>query len=669
MQILGTYSSNPHAYLGLQGKMIRVWNPDVETLEIEVSGKRIAATRIDPEGLFECAVDEDLTAQEYKIPLPDGRWIHDPYSFSKTASDNDLGLFSKGVHWSLYDFLGGRLTAIDGIFGVKFSTWAPNAKSVAVMGDFCEFGFPMRRLGETGVWELFIPGLEEGETYQFDVLGADGKTRRKADSFALSSELRPGRASVVADLNRFQWSDAIWMERRSKKSAPMMIYEVHLGSWKSGNELFPNYRTLAEDLGNYCTEMGFTHVELLPISEHPLDESWGYQVSGYFSVTSRYGSPEDFQFFVDHMHKMGIGVILDWVPGHFPDDDFALSKFDGTELFEHANPERGVHPLWDTLIFDYEKKEVVNFLIASALFWFDKMHIDGLRVDAVSSVLHLDYGREEGNWTANIHGGNENLEGIEFIKQLNVVVKQRFPSVWMIAEESSTFPGVTKPVAEGGLGFDGKWNLGWMNDTLRYFSARSEERSKHHSDLTFGLTYLFSERFFSPLSHDEVVHSKKSLFSKMPEEPFANLCLLYSYMICYPGKKVFFMGGEFGQKSEWNCLRPLDWELLNDPKHKEILEFVKKMNHFYLDHPALWERDFDWGGFEWVTCDDREKGVIAYYRKSEKETLLCVHNFQSVYHDGYFLPVDADLKVLLGRGINGKTIDLPPLSTTIMSVL
>ena len=457
------------------------------------------------------------------------------------------------------------------------------------------------------------------------------------------SELRPATASVLANISKFEWQDQEWLEWRRKRSiqtSPMNVYEVHLGSWKRKWDQFMNYREIAHELAHYCLDMGYNYVELLPIQEHPLDESWGYQISGFYAPTSRFGTPEDFKYFINHLHLNGIGVLLDWVPGHFPTDDFSLGLFDGSCLYEHADPRQGYHPHWHTHIFNFGRHEVANFLIANALFWIEEMHADGLRVDAVASMLYLDYGRDSGEWIPNQYGGKENLHAIEFIKHLNSIVHGRNPGAVMIAEESTSFTGVTHSVEQGGLGFDLKWNMGWMNDTLRYISTDMLFRTHHHHDLTFGLIYAFSENFLLVFSHDEVVHGKKALISKTPGDmwqKFANLRLLLSYMICQPGKKLLFMGGEIAQWNEWNCKRELEWFLLEFPTHQGVHRMVKEINHFYLQHPALWEKDFVYETFEWVDFADMRNSVISYIRRGANEKLLCVHNFTPSYHGDYVL--------------------------------
>ncbi len=565
--------------------------------------------------------------------------MYDVHTFTPTFGETDAYLLSRGVHYQLYDILGAHPCIHQGVKGVKFCVWAPSAKAVSLVGDFNHWdgrSHPMRSMGYSGVWEIFVPELIQGEKYKYEIKAQDGSLLLKADPFANQCELRPNTASVVADVNAYEWRDQEWIKNRTGDNQKLLIYEVHLGSWKHGL----NYRTAAVELSNYCKEMGFTHIELMPILEHPLDESWGYQVTGFFAPTSRFGNVADFQFFVGHMHQEGIGVILDWVPAHFPRDDFALAQFDGTHLYDHEDVRKGFHPHWNTAIFNYGRVEVSNFLIASALFWFDKMHIDGLRVDAVASMLYLDYGREEGEWIPNRYGGKENLEAIEFIKHLNSIVHQRFPGVLMCAEESTSFLGVSHPLEWNGLGFDLKWNLGWMNDTLSYFQKDPLFRHYHQNELTFGLIYVFSERFLSVLSHDEVVHGKGSLLSKMPGDywqKFANLRLLYSFMICHPGKKLLFMGGEFGQWNEWNCKGELEWGLLQFPIHDDLKRMVQALNHFYLTHSALWENDYDGNGFAWIDFLDHQNCVLSYLRKGKSSMLVCVHHFTPAFHPEYFI--------------------------------
>lgn len=598
----------------------------------------------------------------------------------------DQYLFAKGVHYDLHRRMGARF--VEG--GATFVLYAPHAKSVSVVGDFNDWkedAHPMTFIPSSGVWCCFIPGAISLQKYQFQILNKDGVKISKSDPYALYSELRPNNASVLWDIDAFEWKDNVWMEERKEKTfwnSPMNIYEVHLGSWKRGPEGFMNYKEIAKELAIYCNEMGYTHIELMPLTEHPLDESWGYQVTGFFSVTSRYGTPSDFQFFVDHMHEKGIGVILDWVPAHFPTDTFALAQLDGSYLYEHADPKQGFHPHWNTLIFNYGKNEVTNFLLASALFWLDCMHIDGLRVDAVASMLYLDYGRKEGEWIPNKYGGRENLEAIDFIKHLNSTIHTRFPGALMIAEESTSFFGVTTSVASGGLGFDLKWNLGWMNDSLKYMQKEPEYRKFEHEAFTHTFVYAFNERFLQVLSHDEVVHEKKSLLSKMPGDEWqrmASLRLYLGYMICHPGKKLLFMGGEFGQIAEWYEKESIHWDLLRIEAHQGLYLCAKELNHFYLRSNALWEKDFDESGFEWV---EDAFPIIAFLRKSSSgNALLCICNFAKDPLHGYKIPLEnastvrevfnTDRQDFGGSGIlnhfafEGECV-IPPLATVIFEV-
>ena len=585
--------------------------------------------------------------------------------------------------YGLYKFLGAHRTLIDGKEGVFFALWAPHAKSVFLLVKGRKI---QCKKAQEGIWKTFVSEIKGGAAYRFAIESQNGSLLIKSDPFAFFSCLRPRTASRVANLD-YSWKDHKWIEKRKKQSLnrPINIYEVHLGSWKQRDGDFFNYRELAMELALYCQNMGFTHVEILPVMEHPLDESWGYQVTGFFSVTSRFGTPNDFQFFVDHLHASGIGVILDWVPAHFPIDDFSLHRFDGTPLYEHEDLRRGFHPHWNTAIFDYGRVEVENFLISSALFWFEKMHIDGIRVDAVSSMLYLDYGRKEGEWQPNIYGENLNLEAIEFLKKLNRAVHEKYPGSLMIAEEASSFKGVTSK-----LGFDLKWNMGWMNDTLSYFSKNFISRKQYQNELTFGMMYAFSEQFICPLSHDEVVHEKGSLLSKMKgsdREKFAGARLLYSYMMCYPGKKLTFMGGEFGQWCEWDCKKELDWSLLEHQRHQEFQLMVRDLNHLYLKEPAFWERDFSWEGYEWVDCSDHDQSILAYLRKSRSKTLLIIHHFVPGTVKDYKVNIkgvkniveifNSDARIFGGTGDRGDggviresqlSLFLPPLATLIYEI-
>jgi 1,4-alpha-glucan branching enzyme len=649
--IIHSNNHDPHQVLGLHGyfdgkKVIRLWRPGAHEVFLEVFGKIVQAKRVHDAGMFEYVVPHITTVSNYKIFHQSGLLAHDPYGYLPTFGEVDEHLFAKGVHYQLYHSMGGRLAVQQGQAGVKFTVWAPGARNVALVADFNHWDGrvnPMRSLGRSGVWELFVPGLIEGEKYKFEIKTQTGTVLVKTDPLALSSELRPANASIISNVDRFKWDDAAWITKRLDQKhtpQPLNIYEVHLGSWKTNYGHYLNYRELAKELSAYCSQMGFTHVELMPVQEHPLDESWGYQVSGFYAVTSRFGTPEDFQWFVNHLHQHNIGVILDWVPGHFPTDGFSLSKFDGTALYEHDDPRQGLHPHWGTYIFNFGRHEVSNFLIANALFWIDVMHIDGLRVDAVASMLYLDYGREAGEWIPNRYGEKENLEVIDFFRHLNSIVHQRFPGVLMIAEESTSFSGVTHPVEYGGLGFDMKWNMGWMNDTLRYFKTDMLFRCYHQQELTFGLLYAFSEKFALVLSHDEVVHGKCSLLSRMPGDwwqKFANLRLLLSYMMCQPGKKLIFMGAEIGQWDEWNCKGEVPWNLLQHSTHQGVQTMVKELNHLYMRSPCLWERDFDYTGFQWVNFADEYNSVICYFRVGGNERFLCVHSFTPTYYPDYYV--------------------------------
>lgn len=574
-------------------------------------------------------------------------------------SDFDLFLFGEGNHYRIYEKLGSKLINIDGVEGVRFAVWAPNAKSVGVAGDFNSWNsesHSMENIMNSGVWALFVPGLEEGETYKYTIKSKNkNEVHLKSDPFAFQSEIRPHTASIVNSIEGYKWDDKDWLDSRQKidfQKSPFSIYEVHLGSWKKdyNNIYFPNdagyksYRQIAYELVDYVKSMGYTHVELLPIMEHPLDESWGYQVVNYFAPTSRYGTPQDFMFFVDYCHQNGIGVILDWVPAHFPTDEHGLANFDGTQLFAYKNRKKGFHKEWGTMVFDFGRNEVRNFLISNALFWFDKYHIDGLRVDAVASMLYLDYSRKEGEWEPNIFGGRENLEAIDFIKKLNEVAHLYHKGIVMIAEESTSFPLVSRPTYIGGLGFDMKWNMGWMNDTLKYFSKEPVHRKYHQNMITFSLWYAFNENFVLPISHDEVVHGKKSLLEKMPGDEwqrFANLRLFFLYMFGHPGKKLNFMTNDIAQYKEWNVNDSLDWYVLDFEPHKKLNIFVRDLNNLYKNNPAMYEIDFKSEGFEWVDFSDADNSVIAFLRKTENknELLLFILNMTPVLRGNYILGV------------------------------
>ena len=578
----------------------------------------------------------------------------DPYSFPPVLTDFDLHLIGEGTHYRKYEKLGAHVMEVNGIIGVHFGVWAPNARSVSVIGSFNSWDrrrHPMRLLGQSGVWELFIPGIGEGEVYKFFIKSRYHRYEsEKSDPYAFYFEFRPKSASVVHDINKYVWQDQAWTVYRSTKNwfeSPVSIYEAHLGSWMrvpEEGDRFLTYGELAATLIPYVKEMGYTHIELMPVSEHPLDASWGYQTIGYFAATSRFGKPEDFMFFVDECHRNGIGVILDWAPAHFPKDGHGLGFFDGTCLYEHEDPRKGEHRDWGTLIFNYGRNEVRNFLISNALFWLEKYHIDGLRVDAVASMLYLDYSREEGDWVPNRYGGRENLESIDFIKHFNTMTHQYFPGILTIAEESTAWPGVTKPVYLGGLGFDMKWNMGWMNDMLEYMQKDPVHRKFHQSNLTFGLLYAFTENFMLVLSHDEVVHEKRSLLNKMPGDTwqkFANLRLFYGYMFGHPGKKLLFMGGEFGQWDEWNFDKSLDWHLAQFRQHGRLQKYVQDLNRLYSAEPALYEVDYAWQGFEWIDLHDADNSTISFIRRSKDpdDHIVIACNFTPVPRAAYRIGV------------------------------
>ena len=564
-------------------------------------------------------------------------------------SDFDLHLHSEGNHHHIYDCLGAHPTEK----GVYFAVWAPNARRVSVVGDFNAWNgcqHPMQNRGSTGIWELFIPDLTPGTIYKYEIKTQNGDIFTKSDPYAFCMEHRPRTASVVYQPDNALWSDADWLQTRQKRdpyTEPIAIYEVHLGSWRRNpdeDNRSLTYRELAHELVEYVLEMGYTHIELLPVMEHPLDESWGYQITGYYAPTSRFGTPDDFKYLVNHCHIHGIGVILDWVPAHFPTDAHGLAQFDGSALYEHADPRQGTHPDWGTLIFNYGRNEVRNFLIANALFWIEKYHIDGLRVDAVASMLYLDYSRKEGEWIPNQYGGRENLDAIAFMHQFNTLIHEKFPGVLMIAEESTSWPGVSRPVYLGGLGFGFKWNMGWMNDTLSYISKEPIHRKYHHDNLTFGLVYAFHENFILVLSHDEVVHGKRALINKMPGDrwqKFANLRAFYAFQYAHPGKKLLFMGGELGQWQEWNSQESIHWHLLAEPDHAGLKRFVRDLNTLYRGEPALYEQDFDPEGFEWISLHDASNSVLSFLRRarSHDAPLIFACNFTPVPRENYRIGV------------------------------
>jgi 1,4-alpha-glucan branching enzyme len=572
--------------------------------------------------------------------------INDPHTFPPTLGELDLHLLGEGRHEELYERLGAHVVEHEGVRGTAFAVWAPAARAVCVVGDFNNWDgheHPMRALGSSGIWELFVPGVQAGVRYKYEILGADGELKLKADPLAQEAEHPPKTASVVFERHhRWGRSEREWLERRGRSeplSEPISIYEAHLGSWRRAEgDRCLSYAELARELGDYVVDMGFTHIELLPVMAHPFSGSWGYQVTGYFAPTPRHGSPDELRSFVEALHGRGVGVILDWVPAHFPRDEFALARFDGTALYEHDDPRRGAHPDWGTLVFNYGRHEVRNFLISNALFWLREYHVEGIRVDAVASMLYLDYSRREGEWIPNRFGGREDLEAVEFLKELNEVLYGREPGVLSVAEESTAWPGVSRPTYLGGLGFGFKWNMGWMHDTLAYFRQDPIYRRYHHHELTFSLMYAFSENFILPLSHDEVVHGKGSLYGKMAGDRWqklANLRALYGYMWAHPGKKLLFMGCEFAQVAEWSHERSLDWHLLEHPEHAGIQSLVRDLNRVYRAEPALWERDSDPAGFRWLEANDADANVMAFARAGAERVVVVIANLSPVPRYGY----------------------------------
>jgi 1,4-alpha-glucan branching enzyme len=650
---------NPHGVLGAHpengGVVIRAFRPAANEITAHLhAGPTIGLHQIHPGGVFEGTIENAELPLHYRLEVDYGAagtfTIDDPYAFLPTIGELDLHLIGEGRHQELYEKLGSHVIEHQGVRGTAFAVWAPAAKAISVVGDFNSWDgrlHPMRSLGTSGIWELFMPGVEPGARYKYEIVGADGELKLKADPYALETELPPLTASVVYE-PRHRWEDASWLARRRERdplNGPMSIYEVHVGSWRlntlEGNRSL-TYLELADELSTYVKELGFTHVEMLPVMAHPFSGSWGYQVTGYFAPTPRYGAPDDLRTFIDRMHCNGVGVIVDWVPAHFPRDDFALARFDGTALYEHADPRRGAHPDWGTLVFNYGRHEVRNFLISNALFWLREYHVDGIRVDAVASMLYLDYSREEGEWVPNQFGGREDLDAVAFLKELNEVIYGREPGIVSAAEESTAWPGVSRPTYLGGLGFGFKWNMGWMHDTLRYFQQDPIYRRYHHHELTFSLMYAFSENFILPLSHDEVVHGKGSLYSKMPGDRWqklANLRTLYAYMWAHPGKKLLFMGGELAQEQEWSHERSLDWHLLEQPEHAGIQSLVRDLNRLYKDEPALWEIDSDPSGFWWIEPNDADANVIAFARQSRggERVVVFAANLSPVPRHGYRL--------------------------------
>jgi 1,4-alpha-glucan branching enzyme len=654
--------SDPHSILGAhpyisKGKdwvVVRAFHPDAAKAQLLVEGEKpLNMEKSHKGGIFAAMVSSRPLPFPYRIRFffaNGDSWESDaPYRFLPSLGDMDLYLAGEGSHYQLYRKLGAHLSEMDGVSGVSFAVWAPSAKRVSVVGSFNNWDgrlFPMRAMGSSGIWEIFVPGLGAGVFYKYEIKTAQGDIRLKADPYGFAMELRPGTASIVWDMEAYLWNDSPWVAARSERNLreePMAIYEVHLGSWMraEGNKWL-TYRELAPKLVNHVKKFGFTHVELLPVAEHPFDASWGYQVTGYYAPTSRFGTPDDFKYFVDTCHSQDIGVIMDWVPAHFPKDDWSLRRFDGTALYEHLDPREGEHAEWGTLIFNFGRHEVRNFLIANALFWLDEYHIDGLRVDAVASMLYLDYGKKEGEWIPNLYGGNENLEAIAFFRKLNEAVYGRFPGCFTVAEESTAWSGVTSPAYLGGLGFGFKWDMGWMHDTLLYFGKEPVHRRYHHNNLTFSMMYAYSENFILPFSHDEVVYGKGSLLRKMPGDEwqkFANLRLLLTYMYTHPGKKLLFMGTELASWDEWYHDSGLDWHLQSDSMRAAFQQFMRDLGKLYLESPALWKLDTLPEGFSWIDCNDSDSSVLSYIRYDKEGHLVCVLNLTPVPRHGYRIGV------------------------------
>ncbi len=657
--IVGARHGDPFSVLGLHetasGLVVRAFVPGAQTVQaISRDGRVIAdLERVHPDGFFEGLIRERKTRFAYALRAANASnsWeFIDPYAFGPSLGPLDDYLLVEGAHQKLYERLGAHVIEHEGVDGVRFAVWAPNAHRVSVVGDFNQWDgrrAQMRKRIDSGIWEIFIPNVAAGTNYKYEIVGADGNLLPlKADPFGFEAELRPSTASVVADPAPFEWRDEAHMAARARcdpRRTPISIYEVHLGSWRRGeNNRFLTYDELADALIPYVLDLGFTHIELLPICEHPLDASWGYQPIGLFAPTRRHGDPAGFKRFVDRAHRAGLGVILDWVPAHFPTDEHGLAHFDGTSLYEHPDPRRGFHPDWSTAIYDFGRREVANFLISNALYWLDRFHIDGLRVDAVASMLYLDYSRREGEWAPNPDGSNDNRDAIHFLQRFNELVYGLFPGVVTIAEESTAWGGVSRPTSSGGLGFGFKWNMGWMNDTLSYMSDDPVHRKWSHNKLSFGLLYAFTENFILPLSHDEVVHGKGSIVSKMPGDEwrrFANARAYYGFMWGHPGKKLLFMGQEFGQTNEWNAATSLDWWLLDHAPHRGLQAFIRDLNRIYRDHEALYARDCEGEGFQWIVVDDAESSVYAFARfgADRSRPVVVVSNFTPVVREAYRL--------------------------------
>lgn len=693
--LVGGRHGDPHSLLGphvVDGDVVvRTLKPLAESVSV-VFGDTTAPLRHVNGGVWEGSLGvAEVPDYRLEVTYADGvpHRLDDPYRFLPTLGETDLHLINEGRHEQLWEVLGAHVHTYPGAFsevtGTSFAVWAPHAQGVRVKGDFNSWDgreHPMRQLGTSGVWELFVPDVGVGAHYKFHVLGADGQWSDRADPMAFHAQTAPETASVVW-ASQHTWGDADWMSRRGERaavSAPMSVYEVHLASWRRGR----TWEQLAEELTAYVADLGFTHVELMPVMQHPFGGSWGYHVTSYFAPDSRFGDPDGFKLLVDRLHQAGVGVILDWVPGHFATDPWALVRFDGTPLYEDPNPQRGWHPEWGSWIFNVGRREVRNFLYANALYWLEEFHADGLRVDGVASMLYLDYARNDGEWTPNVHGGHENLEAVQFLQEMNATVYRRCPGVVTIAEESTSWPGVTRPTDEGGLGFGFKWNMGWMHDSLGYAQRDPMYRSHHHGEMTFSLVYAFSENYVLPISHDEVVHGKGSMLRKMPGDRWQQLATLrtfYAYQWAHPGKQLIFMGTEFGQDSEWAESRELDWWLLDHPEHRGLQACVRDLNTTYAAQPALWERDSDPTGFEWLDANDAGRNVFAFVRRSAAgEPLVCIANFAGVPHEGYRLDLpgggvwrealNTDAEAYGGSGVgnlghvvSGEPFTLPPLGT------
>jgi len=663
--LIGGYNQDPFAVLGPHGEdrgiVVRAFQPSARQIELRLlpSGELLPMAKRDPSGLFEVRVpaqSDEMPDYRLRVTYAGDHVaeIDDPYRYGRVLTDFDLYLFGEGTHYRAWEKLGSHRITIGSTTGVHFAVWAPNADRVSVIGDFNAWDgrvHPMRHLMPNGVWELFIPNLPDGQKYKYEIRTRAGTILKKSDPLAFAFEVPPQTASVIHDISHYEWHDHDWMTKRPGEKSwlerPMAIYEVHLGSWarvpEEGNR-FLTYDEMSHRLVPYVKEMGYTHIELLPVMEHPFSGSWGYQVLGYYAPTSRFGPPEGFKHFVDACHQSGLGVILDWVPGHFPKDEYGLARFDGTALYEHADPRQGEHQDWGTLIFNYGRNEVRNFLLSNALFWLEQYHVDGLRVDAVASMLYLDYSRKAGEWVPNQFGGRENLDAIRFLQQLNSLTHAEHPGTLTAAEESTAWPGVSRPVHLGGLGFTYKWNMGWMHDMLEYVHEDPVHRRWHHNKVTFSALYMHTENFILPFSHDEVVHMKGSMLDKLPGDTwqkYATLRTLYGYMYGHPGKKLLFMGGEFGQWREWNHDRSLDWHLLDDPSHAALRRYVQDLNWHYHAEPSLYQCDFDPSGFRWIDCNDNENSVISIVRfaRDSADYVVMVFNFTPVPRAQYRIGV------------------------------